>query len=121
MSNLARKIQEDKQFDVQTQPVQAPKKLKSKKSWLSPGEKILGLAFTGIVCFGAVQMVSNQAAIYEVNKEIQQTEEAIQTQNKVNTDLKMQVSELSTYERIKAKAEEMGLKFSGNNVKVVED
>ena len=120
MSNLARKIQEEKQFDIQTQPVQAPKKL-SKKSWLSPGEKILGLAFTGIVCFGAVQMVSNQAAIYEVNKEIQQTEEAIQTQNKVNTDLEMQVGELSTYERIKAKAEEMGLKFSGNNVKVVED
>lgn len=56
-----------------------------------------------------------------MNKEIQQTEEAIQTQNKVNTDLKMQVGELSTYERIKEKAEEMGLKFSGNNVKVVED
>lgn len=121
MSNLARKIQQEQKYQQQTQTVRAPQKIKQKKSWLSPGEKILGLAFTGIVCFGAVQMVSNQAAIYEVNKEIQQTEQAIQEQTKVNGDLEMQVSELSTYERIKAKAEEMGLEFSGNNVKAVED
>ncbi|MBT2687931.1 cell division protein FtsL [Bacillus sp. ISL-47] len=121
MSNLARKIQEEQLYQQQTQPLEIPQKVKSRKSWLSPGEKILGLAFTGIVCFGAVQMVSNQAAIYEVNKEIQITERAIQEQAKVNGDLEMQVSELSTYERIKAKAEKMGLKFSGNNVKVVED
>lgn len=121
MSNLARKLQQEQHTEQQTQTVQAPKVAKKKKTWLSPGEKILGLALTGVVCFGAVQIVSNQAAIYEVNKEIQQTEKSIQEQTRVNGDLQMQVSELSTYERIWEKAKKMGLKLNENNVKVVQD
>ncbi|MEH7122963.1 cell division protein FtsL [Bacillus sp. JJ1532] len=121
MGNLARKLQQEQRHEQQKQMVQAPKKVKNRNPWLSPGEKILGLVFTGIVCFGAVNIVSNQAAIYEINKEIQDTKVAIQEQNRVNGDLEMQVSELSTYERIWEKAKELGLKLNENNVKVVHD
>lgn len=121
MGNLARKLQQEQRHEQHKQMVQAPKKAKKRNPWLSPGEKILGLAFTGIVCFGAVNIVSNQAAIYELNKEIQDTKVSIQEQNKVNGDLEMQVSELSTYERIWEKAKELGLKLNENNVKVVQD
>lgn len=119
MGNLARKLQQERHYEQQQQTVKAPQKIKVKSPWLSPGEKILGLVFTGIVCFGAVHIVSNQAAIYEINKEIQDTKASIQEQTKVNGDLEMQISELSTYERIWGKAKELGLKLNENNVKAV--
>lgn len=119
MSNLARKLQQQQEQNQQT--VKEPKKLEVKKLWFTPGEKILGLMFTALVCIGAVQIISTQAQIYEVNKEIQQTETAIVEQQKVNIDYEEQVSELSTYERIWEKAKKLGLVLNENNVKVVQE
>ncbi|MDZ5470694.1 cell division protein FtsL [Bacillus sp. 31A1R] len=121
MSNLARKLQQEQEQVQQTQyqTVQAPKK--SNKFKLSPGEKVLGLTFCAIVCYGAVTIIGNQSDIYQVNKDIQSTKVAIQEQTRANNDLEMQVSELKTYERIWAKAKELGLKLSEDNVKVVQD
>lgn len=117
MGNLARKLQQEQQ----QKQMEAPKPAKKNKYGLSPGEKILGMTFCVALCFGAVQIVSNQASIYEVNKDIQETSALIQTQTRVNADLGMQVEELSTYERIWAKAKELGLKLNENNVKVVQE
>jgi cell division protein FtsL len=120
MSNLARKFQQEKQLkQEQTKPVVSP--IKGKIYWLTPGEKVLGLLFGAVVCFGSVQIISAQASIYEVNKDILTMETTISEHQKVNTDLKTQVSELSTYEHILDKARELGLKLNENNVKVVRD
>ena len=53
-------------------------------------------------------------------KQIQQADASIQEQTKVNEDLKVQVKELSEYERLWKKAEEFGFKRNENNVKVVQ-
>ncbi|MDE3838421.1 cell division protein FtsL [Bacillus methanolicus] len=119
MGNLARKLHQEQQQRKSQSPNKA--KVKVKKSRISPGEIIIGTVFTAFVCFGAVQIVSNQAAIYEINKDIQIAEKNIQEQKKLNNDLEMQVSELSTYERIWEKAKELGLQLNENNVKVVQD
>lgn len=116
MGNFARKLQQEQQ----QKQVQAPKIVKKNRLGFSPGEKILALIFCVALCFGAVKIISNQAAIYEINKDIQETSSIIQSQQKVNADLAMQVEELSTYERIWAKAKELGLKLNENNVKVVQ-
>jgi cell division protein FtsL len=121
MSNLARKYQLEKQFDQKKNGQAISQPAKQKRSWLTPGEKVIGLLFGTLICFGAVQMISAQASIYEVNKEIASMEKTIGEQEKVNNDLKMQVSELSTYERIWEKARDLGLKLNENNVKVVRD
>ena len=73
--------------EQQQQTVKAPKKKISPKRGFSPGEKIIGLLFGAIVCFGSIHIISNQSVIYEVNKEIQDCEEEIQTQQKLNSDL----------------------------------
>lgn len=117
MSNLARKYQEQRQG---THSVQERSNLKTKKSWLTPGEKIIGLAFAGLVCFGGVHIISNQSQIYQVNKSIQDVKSSIKDQQKANSDLQVQVSELSNYQRIWAKAKKMGLVINENNVKVVQ-
>lgn len=116
MSNLARKLQQEQQQRIQT-----GKKTTSIPSRISPGEKILALVFGVMVCFGATTIVSNQAEIYKLNKDIQLAQASIQEQNRVNSDLSMQVSELSTYERIWSKARQLGLLLNENNVKVVQE
>lgn len=119
MENLARNLQEQKHFE---QPVETNKQtLKVRKSWLTPGEKILGVAFAGIVCFGAIHIISNQAKIYEVNKDIQKVEDKIKAQQQVNSDLQAQVKGLSNYQRIYEKAKKMGLQLNENNIKVVQE
>ncbi|MFB6466538.1 cell division protein FtsL [Cytobacillus sp. Hz8] len=121
MGNLARTLQQEETQKKKYQKELAPKKAEISKSWFSPGEKILGLIFGAALCFGGVHVISNQAMIYNMNKNIQETETSIQDQKKVNNDLKMQVSELSTYDRIITKAKKLGLKLNENNVKVVQE
>ncbi|RBP06913.1 cell division protein FtsL [Rossellomorea aquimaris] len=121
MSNLARKYEQQK-VEKTNQSVQAnPKRLsEERRSVITPGEKILVAIFTAVFCFLAVQIVTTQAAIYDVNKDVQHVESTIEKQEKANNDLKLQVSELSTYERILEKAKELGLNLKEKNVKVVE-
>lgn len=121
MGNLARKLQQEQEHKQQQKQQKVIEKAKKSRLGFSPGERILGFVFSAALCIGAVQIVSNQAAIYEVNKDIQETSAKIESQVRVNADLAMQVEELSTYERIWAKAKELGLKLNENNVKVVQD
>jgi cell division protein FtsL len=118
MSSLARKFQQQQEVE---RTVQEKSIVKTKKHWLTPGEKIIGVVFTGLVCFGAVNLISNQAEIYQVNKDIQEVQTSINEIAKVNNDLQVQVSELSTYERLWEKAKQMGLVINENNVKVVHE
>lgn len=117
MSNLASKLQQEKK----QRTIELPKKAKPKFYQLTLGEKIIGITFCGAICFGAYHIVSNQSAIYEINKDMQDTRVIIEQQQKVNDDLAAQVSELSTYERIWTKAKAMGLNLNENNVKVVQE
>lgn len=119
MSNLAKQLQ--KNFQEQTVQTTAAKTKTVRKAWFSPGEKVLGFVFGAIICVGSVQIISNQAAIYEVNKDIQDIEAAIVVQQKINSDLEVQVSELSTYERIwDIATNKLGLELN-DNVKVVQE
>ena len=100
MANIARQLRQEQQ----EQTIVAPKKQIKRKGWISPGEKILGITFGALLCFGSVHIISNQASIYQVNKEIQDTKVTVQEQEKSNSDLTIQVNELSQYERIRDKA-----------------
>jgi cell division protein FtsL len=117
MSSIARKIKEQQQIEQQ-QTVQTVIVHKAKISF---GELVLLCVLALAIAFVGVKIVSNQSAIYQTNKEIQQAESSIDNQVKVNNDLQVQVSELSTYERIWKKAAELGLMLNENNVKVVQE
>ncbi|MGM0844501.1 MAG: cell division protein FtsL [Bacillota bacterium] len=118
MSNLARKYREQTVQHPQRQQETVP--VREDRQLITPGEKIL-IALIGVVfCFMAVNIISTQSAIYKANQEIQVVQSQIDTQEKANNDLKLQVSELSTYERILEKAKELGLDLKEKNVKVVQ-
>jgi cell division protein FtsL len=118
MANLARQLRQEQQ---QQTTVKAPRKIFKQRKGLSPGEKILGIVFGALVCIGSIQIISNQSAIYGINKEIQDIQVAVGIQQKSNSDLSIQVSELSQYDRIKEKAKALGLQLNDQNVKVVQE
>ncbi|MBB6443738.1 cell division protein FtsL [Bacillus benzoevorans] len=122
MGNLASQLRREQQVEHnQKQKIQVKKRLTEKRGMFTPGEKLLGLIFGAFVCFGSVHIISNQASIYVLNKDIQDTKKVIQEQQRINSDLNIQVSELSQYDRIRAKARELGLELNDQNVKVVQE
>ena len=98
-----------------------PKKHKKvdKPPLITGKEKVLYIAFVIIVALSAVSLLHKQGQIQTTTMEIQKLESEIQEVTKQNVDLKVQVSELSTYERIWVKAKELGLTLNEKNVKVV--
>ncbi|ALS78199.1 MULTISPECIES: cell division protein FtsL [Planococcus] len=90
-----------------------------KKSLITKGEKILYSTFITVCIMCALLVLQNQSTIQASTQEIQTIEQSVNEKTKQNTDLSVQVSELSSYERIWSKAKELGLKLNEQNVKVV--
>ncbi|OAS84571.1 MULTISPECIES: cell division protein FtsL [Metabacillus] len=122
MSNLAMKLEQQRQEKQQQQhmPVSEPIIIKRRAS-ITNGEKILMILVVGLFIIAAVNIVTKSYTVYQANIEIQKTEAKIEEQTKLNSDLHVQVEELSTYDRIWEKAKELGLKLDQNNVKSVQE
>jgi cell division protein FtsL len=121
MSNLAVKYSAQPQRKQQEIPVKREKQVIKQKKKITLGEKCLGILLISFIMFAGIKIVSNQFAIYNMNKEIQVFESTANTQEKVNNDLHVEKESLSSYERILTKAKELGLKLNEKNVKVIQD
>lgn len=102
-----------------TPHVPAERKQKRSTKYFTKGEYMLMIFFLTITAGFAIMLLNTQATITSTHKEIQAIESKIEETKKENTDLSIQVSELSTYDRIWEKAKELGLEFDNKNVKVV--
>lgn len=101
-----------------TVPKTISKPLKS-KSGITKLEKVMMIAMVAVIAVIAVINLNTQSSINSTSVEIQKTEMAIDEVKKQNSELSMEVSELSTYDRIWKKAKALGLKLNEKNVKVV--
>ncbi|MCM3594411.1 cell division protein FtsL [Metabacillus idriensis] len=119
MSNLAVKLQQQRQEQQKHMPEQQQTVVITRRPTITVGEKVLIVAFLSVLLFAAVQIVSNSVTVYQSNIAIQKIEAQIQDQQKINSDLTVQVKELSTYERIMAEAKKQGLNLNPDNVKNV--
>lgn len=119
MNNLARKYQKEYQHQEFVQPTRS-KQPKTKSSMFTKGEKFLFGLFAIVFCALSVKIVTAQASIYEVNRDIQVIEFNMNEQLKVQEDLQVKIKELSEYDRVLKAAKEQGLKMNENNVKVVQ-
>ncbi|MGB2992085.1 MAG: cell division protein FtsL [Paenisporosarcina sp.] len=107
-----------KQPVVNPQPAVNPT-IKPNRKILTKGEKVLIALFVSVVALFSVMILQTQASIYAVSQDIQSVEQQIDETKKQNTDLSIQVSELSKYDRVWEKAKALGLKLNEKNVKVV--
>ncbi|TDL79970.1 cell division protein FtsL [Peribacillus frigoritolerans] len=121
MSNLAVKLQQQRQEQHKHMPEQQQTVVITRRPTITVGEKVLIVAFLSVLLFAAIQIVSNSVTVYQSNIEIQQIESQVQDQQKVNSDLTVQVKELSTYERIMTEAKKQGLNLNPDNVKAVNE
>ncbi|MGP1907391.1 cell division protein FtsL [Metabacillus sp. JX24] len=121
MSNLAVKIQQQRQEQHKQMPEQQQSVVIKRRPTITIGEKVLIVAFLSVLLFAAIQIVSNSVTVYKGNVAVQKIESRIQDQQKVNADLGVQVKELSSYERIMGIAKGLGLELDTNKVKVVND
>jgi cell division protein FtsL len=119
MDNLAHRLQPKKKEEVdrkvKSNPIEKPNRFR-----ITLGEKILLITCSIIIATFAVTIVSKTAIIYMENRDIQTLEKEVENQIKVNRDLKFQVTELSSPERIRRIAEEeLGMKLDSKKVKFV--
>lgn len=119
VSMLARKIATENQQNQQPQTTVTTVVVHKGKVTL--GEKVLYIAFAILLTVLSAKIITNQYALYTLNKDIQKTEAAITEQQTINNDLNAEVSELSRYERIWERASQLGLTLDENNVKVVQE
>ncbi|MGG0656003.1 cell division protein FtsL [Rummeliibacillus pycnus] len=82
-------------------------------------EKVLMIAMVAAIAVIAVMNLNIQSSINSTSVEIQKTEASIDEVKKQNSELSMEVSELSAYDRIWKKAKALGLKLNEKNVKAV--
>ena len=117
MSNLAKQIQ--RQQEVQQPKKVYKKQTETKKRRITKGEKYIYCLIAGIIFFCSFKIVSNQAAIYQVNKEIQVISSEVTEQTRMTEDLTASVNELLEYDRVLSTAKKQGLEMNKDNVKVV--
>lgn len=115
------RVRQQQQQHVQ-QPITPPSPkptIKRRKKPNQKFEKSMLLVLVGIVVVLSIFVLNNQAAIQMTSMDIQKVETKIEKISRQNIDLTVRVSELSTYDSIWKKAEELGLTQNELNVKVV--
>ena len=93
---------------------------KKKKSIIQRIELVFCIfSFVLLLC-SPLAIVFAQATLSEVNIEVEQIRKQIKSQEKKNESLSMKIDELASLDKIISIAEEQGLSYNNNNIKVVE-
>lgn len=96
------------------------RKKKQVKAKITKGEKKLySLAIIAFV-FTMVLKIFCGAGIGHLNMSIEQTKFKIETQEKKNESLTMQVNELTSFDKVKDIVSNMGLAYNNDNVVVID-
>ncbi|CQR47797.1 Cell division protein FtsL [Paraliobacillus sp. PM-2] len=98
-----------------TQPKQV--KVHVNHRWVTPGEKFLYVVFGLLVTIAFAYVIHFSANLDAMNRDMQQLESEIASQQTKNENLTYQVKELSNPDRILRIAKENGLKIQNTEVK----
>ena len=107
------------QSSPQHKPNKEPKvvvKVK-KNGWITKGEKLIYSLFGVSVLVCGIFIVSFSSTTDTINRELQQLEQTVSTQQVKNEGLLFEMKELSRPERIIQIAEENGLKIQNTEIK----
>jgi cell division protein FtsL len=121
MAVRARQTQIQQPYIPEQPQVQQPSKspVKKRRFRITAGEKLFIFAIVLVVVALSMSILHIQGEIQTTSMEIQRLEAEVATVQNENVDLKVQVGELSRYERIWEKAQGLGLTLNEENVKVV--
>ena len=96
-------------------------KNKGKKIKLLKGEKVLYFILAMLV--GATPLISvfTKAMVSQTSIELEQVKEKIENQTGINESLNMKINELASLDKLQEVANEHGLSYNNDNIKVITD
>ncbi|SDL77039.1 cell division protein FtsL [Sediminibacillus halophilus] len=88
-----------------------------KKKWITTGEKFIYTVFSAVLVGALYFSVSLSNSTDALNREVQQLEQQVESQQELNQNLEYKAKELSNPDRILRIAKENGLKIQNTQVK----
>ena len=96
-------------------------KKKGTRLKLLKGEKIIYFIFALLIVATPLISVFTKALVSETNIELEQIKEKIETQSGINESLDMKINELASLDKLQEVANEHGLSYNNDNIKVITD
>lgn len=97
------------------------KRKKKKSVRFTKFEKVL-FVITGVICLSYPFMsVFAKSTLSEMNYKLESSKEEIAEQSKNNESLQMKINELASLENLEAVAKKMGLSYSSNSIKTIDE
>lgn len=95
--------------------------IKRKKIKIARGEKIIYLMIFFLIISMPICTVLTKAFLSESNIEVEQLKAKIERQKDTNDSLSMQIDELASLDKIQQVADEKGLSYNNENIKVISE
>ncbi len=94
---------------------------KNKKGTFFKGEKFIYFLLFFVIASMPICTVFTKALLSESNIEVEQMKAKIENQQDVNQSLSMQIDELASLDKIQQVADEKGLSYNNDNIKVIHE
>ena len=95
------------------------KKKVKKQLRMSKGERILYTLAIFLLLVSPISIVFSKATLAKVNFEVEQQKKEIEKQEKTNESISMTIDELASLTKIQEVADEQGLSYNNNNIKII--
>lgn len=92
---------------------------KTKKLRVLKGEKIMWLAIIIMLLIIPITSVYTKATLSESNIKVEKIRTNIDNQKNINESLNMKISELASLDKIQEVANDLGISYNNDNIKVV--
>jgi len=97
------------------------KKTNHKKVKMLKGEKLLYLILLVVLAAIPLLKVYSQAKLSETNIAVEQLSVRIEKQENINESVNMKINELVSLDKIQNVANEIGLSYNNDNIKVIRE
>ena len=84
------------------------------------GEKLIWLLIAVVIVATPIVQVLTKAELSESNLNVEKLKKNIENQENLNESLTMKINELASLDNIEAIAEESGLSYNNDNIKVID-
>lgn len=94
---------------------------KTAKIKLFKGEKLLLTIFVVLLLLTPLMIVFSKATLSKTNIELEQIKTKIAKQSNLNESISMKINELASLDNIQSVANEKGLSYNNDNIKVIDN
>lgn len=97
------------------------KKKVKKQLKMTKFEKFIYTFAIFLLLVSPISIVFSKATLAKVNFEVEQEKRQIEEQEKTNEGLSMTIDELASLTKVQEVAQEQGLSYNNNNIKIISD